>query len=111
MAEENPHETIRKLRAQIQEMNEERTTAQGVARIMSSYVNSFSDSRTREFVDEMSREHRTLQQNFTRLCAAWLHHLGQDVHDLYDDRNAASVMLGRAFVENIPSNIRHLPTI
>lgn len=109
--EESPPETIRKLRAQIQEMNEERTTPQGVARIMSSYVNSFSDGRTREFVDEMSREHRTLQQNFTRLCAAWLHHLGQNIDTLYDDRNAASVMLGRAFVEKIPSELRHLPTI
>lgn len=111
MSEESPLATIRKLRAQIQEMNEQRTTPQGVARIMSSYVNSFNDARTREFVDEMSREHRTLQQNFTRLCAAWLHHLGQDVHNLYDDRNEASVMLGRAFVENIPHETRHLPTI
>ena len=104
-------ETIGSLRARVKKLEDERKDPQGVARIMSSYVNTFSDGASESFVDEMSREHRTLQQNFTRLCVAWLHHLGRDIHGLYDDRNKASVMLGRAFIDNIPAELRHLPTI
>ena len=100
-------ETVGNLRAKL----EENKTAPGLVRLMASFVNTTSKIATEAFVDEMSREHRTIQQSFTRLCVAWLMHLGLDVHEQYDDRNAASVRLGRAFVENIPHDIRNLPTI
>jgi len=76
------------------------------------YLNtSLDDAAITAFVDEMSCQHRTLQQNFTRMCAAWLEHLGTNVAEQYDLRNEASVMLGREFVEKIPPEKRHLPTV
>ena len=46
------------------------------------------------FVERMSREHRTLQQTFTRLCIKWLQHLSQTEH--YDLRNEASVEFAKS---------------
>lgn len=71
-------------------------------------LNSYGNRESiKEFVAEMSRDHRTLQQSFTRLCAAWLEHCGSEDY-LYDGRNAASRDLGREFVK-IPN--RALPTV
>ncbi len=79
---------------------------------VTSYLNtSLDDAAITAFVDEMSCQHRTLQQNFTRMCAVWLEHLGTNVANQYDLRNEASVMLGREFIEKIPSEKRHLPTV
>ena len=41
------------------------------------------------FCDAMCRQHRTLQQNFTRLCIAWLATCASDDYR-YDGRNEAS---------------------
>ena len=109
MTEESPTETIRRLRAQIAKLNDERKDPQGVARIMSGYCNTLSSGRNKEFVEEMSYEHRTLQQSFTRLCVAWLEHLGSLDDVQYDLRNEDSVNLGREFVEKIQN--RHLSTV
>jgi hypothetical protein len=51
------------------------------------------------FVERMGREHRTLQQSFTRLCAAWLEHLAFLPDNYYDARNEASVEYARKAVE------------
>lgn len=75
---------------------------------MSDFVNSYLPD-TNEFVDMMSREHRTLQQSFTRLCVAWLERLARE--ERYDLRNEASVMLGREFVSRVESRFRSLPYI
>lgn len=86
--------------------------AKNVVRILTSYVNtSLADRKISDFVGEMSREHRSLQQNFTGLCVAWLEHLSRLEPEMYDDRNEASVKLGREFVERISREKRHLPTI
>ena len=77
-----------------------------VAYAMSKFVNTYL-SRNAEFIDEMSREHRTLQQGFTRLCVQWLEYLATVEH--YDLRNEASVSLGKEFVEKIEN--RHLPYV
>jgi hypothetical protein len=51
------------------------------------------------FVERMGREHRTLQQGFTRLCQAWLEHLAALPETHYDARNEASVEYARKAVE------------
>ena len=38
---------------------------------ITNYLNTYGDKSV-EFNEAMSREHRTLQQNFTRLCLAWI---------------------------------------
>ena len=50
------------------------------------------------FVNAMSVQHRTLQQNFTRLCAAWLEHLAALPENCHDARNAASVEYAKRVV-------------
>lgn len=40
--------------------------------------------------DELAMEHRTLQQNFTRLCFAWIQKVATDPCYYTDGRNEAS---------------------
>jgi hypothetical protein len=77
-----------------------------VAQYMSNYVNSFGGYEA--FCDEMSKEHRTLQQNFTKLCIAWLKTLAKAEH--FDPRNEASVQLARKIVEQFEDEL-YLPCI
>lgn len=79
-----------------------------VVRAMTSFVNT-SVPTNKAFVDEMSREHRTLQQNFTRLCITWLERLATVETHNTDMRNEASVALAKEFVEKVES--RHLPYV
>lgn len=46
-------------------------------------------------VKAMRNEHRTLQQNFTRLCVEWLIKCGTDDEVCFDGRNIASHELGK----------------
>lgn len=46
------------------------------------------------FCEEMTREHRTLQQSFTRLCLDWLRTCASDDYQ-YDARNEASHITAR----------------
>lgn len=57
----------------------------------------------------MSREHRTLQQGFTRLAVAWILDLAKREH--YDLRNEASVTLAKKIVEKVGSEGFCLPFI
>ena len=41
------------------------------------------------FIDAMSKEHRTLQQSFTRLCLKWIEYVASDEYRT-DGRNEAS---------------------
>ena len=61
------------------------------------FVNSFS-LKSKEFNEAMSREHRTLQQSFTRLCLKWLEYVASDQYQ-YDLRNEASYDLSRELIE------------
>jgi len=79
-----------------------------LAEIVADYVNG-SFSIINEFTKKMLNEHPTLQQNFTRLCVAWLEALSKK--EVYDLRNEASVELARLFVQNIPPEKRALPYI
>ena len=58
----------------------------------------------------MHYEHRTLQQNFTKMCVAWLEHLASLEPGEYDGRNEASVELAGEFMK-IPVDKRSLPLI
>jgi len=62
---------------------------------MTDYLNSFSnEQKNSDFCEAMSREHRTLQQNFTSLCLAWIEFMGNDSQEFKsrftDARNESS---------------------
>ena len=71
---------------------------------MSNYLNCFGVDY-KEFAKQMSCEHRTLQQNFTRLCIAWLKQLSET--EYYDLRNEGSVK----FAQSIQDKLVGLPMI
>ena len=52
------------------------------------FVNSYNHD-DKQFIKQMSVEHRTLQQSFTRLILRWLEFVASE-HYRYDDRNKAS---------------------
>ena len=52
------------------------------------YLNTFN-SKEKEFCEAMSCEHRTLQQNFTRLCLQWIEHCASPEYRT-DGRNDGS---------------------
>ena len=56
--------------------------------IITNHLNTFGD-KSEAFNEAMSREHRTLQQNFTRLCLKWLEHVASDNYST-DGRNEQS---------------------
>lgn len=58
------------------------------AQIISDMVNDFNFN-AKGVCEELSKEHRTLQQNFTRLCIEWLKTCASDEYR-YDARNADS---------------------
>ena len=77
-----------------------------VVNTMTDYVNSFNCDYD-EFAEKMGMEHPTLQQDFTKLCCAWLKHLATT--DYWDARNKASV----DFAKSIKDELWHvvLPTV
>ena len=60
-------------------------------------LNSFNFSE-KEFCEDMMREHKTLQQSFTRLAIAWLRFCGEETYQ-YDGRNEASHEIGKIIRE------------
>ena len=73
-------------------------------RAVSHIVNVYGAAEAEFFVREMAREHRTLQQGFTRLCRAWLLHLASLEEPHYDLRNEASVELARKIRTTLEDN-------
>ena len=63
-----------------------------VAQAVSGLVNSYGNSERKEFIEAMARDHRSLQQSFTRLCVDWFKKLTTQSHDL---RNEESVKLAK----------------
>jgi hypothetical protein len=59
---------------------------------------SLDNEETKEFIRAMTRQHRTLQQNFTRLCSEWIKHLAGLSNTQYDARNEASVKYAKQVV-------------
>jgi len=72
-------------------------TTKEVVRHVSDYFNSFSSKET-AFITEMERQHRTLQQSFTKAVLMWLEHLAtEDYH--VDSRNEGSQTTARKLME------------
>ena len=75
---------------------------------VTSMLNSFTFDYE-GFCKQMTKEHRTLQQSFTRLCIHWLCECSTDEYQ-YDGRNEASHEIAKAlinsqdadFIGNIP---------
>ena len=61
---------------------------QKFVQMVTDQVNTFSRIDS-EFCELMSKEHRTLQQSFTRLCLQWIEYVASDDYK-YDLRNQAS---------------------
>ena len=61
------------------------------------YVNTFS-LNPGAFNEAMSREHRTLQQSFTRLCLKWLENCASDDYR-HDLRNQDSHDVCKAMID------------
>lgn len=78
--------------------------AEQVAYSMNSY--NFNSA---EFVKQMHKEHRTLQQNFMRLIRKYIEETAK--LEYYDDRNEASVMMCRKIMEKLDPDDMMLPFI
>ena len=72
-------------------------------RKVSDMLNSFSFS-PEEFCKEFTKEHRTIQQNLTRLCIHWLCTCASDDYR-YDGRNEASHKVARALILSQDSDV------
>lgn len=66
---------------------------------VSDMVNSMS-FHPEEFCEEMRKEHRTIQQNFTRLCFEWLKTCAAEDYP-HDERNRASHVKCKEIVETM----------
>lgn len=77
---------------------------------VSDMLNSFSFN-PEEFCKEFAKEHRTIQQNLTRLCIHWLCTCASDDYR-YDLRNEASHMIAKALINSqSPDLIGNIPFI
>ena len=72
-------------------------TAHEVASVMTDFVNNFGCDK-QGFLEAMGREHRTLQQSFTRLCLRWIEYVASDDYH-YDGRNQYSHTTCKQMVE------------
>jgi hypothetical protein len=72
-------------------------TSEAVGTI-SSFVNNMGVDYE-EFARLMGNEHRTLQQNFTKLCVAWLKYLSEV--EYYDLRNEGSVKFAQSIKDKL----------
>jgi hypothetical protein len=69
-----------------------------VVRDITNYINN-TCVETDEFVKEMSRQHRTLQQVFTQLCLKWIETCASDDYQ-HDLRNQASHEISKQIIES-----------
>lgn len=69
----------KELKAEIEVIRNENDIKLGsgteLAKAMSRMINVMCTDEPKAFISQMAREHRTLQQNFTRLLIAWLKEL------------------------------------
>ena len=77
-------------------MTEEQKTKELVNEI-TNFVNSYND-KSKVFNETMSREHRTLQQSFTRLCLNWIEFVSKEEYRT-DLRNEGSKNICKELME------------
>jgi hypothetical protein len=75
-----------------------RKSAKEIVTEMTDFVNTYSNESRKEFIKEMSNEHRTLQQSFTRLCLEWIEHCASSDYRT-DGRNEATHQTCKLMVE------------
>jgi hypothetical protein len=74
-------------------------------------LNTFGDSNMNTFVHQMSFQHRTLQQSFTKLCMKWIEHCASDEYK-FDGRNQQSHELCKEICEKMETKLsNHLSCI
>jgi hypothetical protein len=56
--------------------------------------------KNKKFCEKMGRAHRTLQQNFTRLCLAWFQYNADTFND-QDGRNQATKDISKLFKDTV----------
>ena len=61
------------------------------------YANNYS-MKPLEFIEAMEKEHRTLQQSFTKLCLLWLENCASKAYR-HDGRNEASHIISEEVIE------------
>ena len=66
----------------------EKTREEILAEYISNNINTYTFDN-KKFNEKMSREHRTLQQQFTSICLAWIEYVGDPEYQ-YDGRNEYS---------------------
>ena len=88
--------------------------AKFVVKVLADYVNRF-DHDHKEFAEELSRQHRTLQQGATRLFMDWMKSVyDKDIDSTgqsHDLRNEATVKLARKMFDTLEANDFYLPCI
>ena len=85
--------------------------AEEVVKALSEFVNCHSHHDYEQVISLMSREHRTLQQQMTRICVMWLEHLSTLEEHGYDLRNEGSVKLAKQLLSGVESSDLYLPLI
>lgn len=95
-------------RERIGRETKEREAMRDLVRAFSNVANRSTASKL--FVEEMSYEHRTLQQVMTGMMLAWFTHLAGLTGAEYDLRNEASVHTARKIVE-ATGGVTRLPLI
>jgi hypothetical protein len=84
-------------------------TAREMAEAITDYLNNFSREPAENLVEELLRQHRTLQQSFSRFCLRWFERLAEAPHG-HDLRNEASVKLAQE-IKKIDPRVRALPLV
>jgi len=68
-----------------------------IVKELTGLVNSMS-FKPDYFIEKMSRDHRTLQQSFTKLCLQWLEYVASDEYRI-DARNEGSHEVCKRIIE------------
>ena len=90
-------------------MTQTNSKGEQVARDMFKMLNVMGGRNSQDFIATMGREHRTIQQNFTKLCFAWIKDLSEREH--WDARNEASVRFAKSVMKNVPEDDQRFPFI
>jgi hypothetical protein len=93
-------------------MNSPNEMTDEIVQQISDYVNSYSTHSLKYFGERMGREHRTLQQDFSNLCIAWIRHLAKQ--EMFDLRNEDSVKLAQKLapvIEEFTNGAEHLRSV
>jgi len=80
-----------------------------MANQISCFVNSFNTDKINACAEQMTKEHRTLQQNMMRMFIKFVELEAKQ--DDYDLRNQASIRLSRKIVELIEKESVSLPYV